>query len=92
MQNSGKKERAAVKDDWMYLRNYKPDLWPAGNPECGYTTVDGSPTKTEVLKSRHNPKTKYLWDWSFGKRPKEELFNLHDDPFLYKQSCYRERI
>jgi N-sulfoglucosamine sulfohydrolase len=73
--------RGIVQDDWMYLRNYRPDLWPACNPECGYSTVDGSPTKTEVLKSRHNPETKYLWDWSFGKRPAEELFYLSDDPY-----------
>ena len=73
--------RGIVRDGWMYLRNYRPDLWPACNPECGYSTVDGSPTKTEVLKSRHNPETKYLWDWSFGKRPAEELFYLPDDPY-----------
>ena len=73
--------RGIIKDDWLYLRNYRSDLWPAGNPECGYTTVDGSPTKTEILKSRHNAESKYLWDLSFGKRPTEELFNLHEDPF-----------
>ncbi len=73
--------RGIVQDGWMYLKNYRPDLWPAGNPECGYTTVDGSPTKTEILKSRHNPETKYLWDWSFRKRPAEELFYLPDDPY-----------
>lgn len=84
--------RGIVKDDWMYLRNYKPDLWPAGNPECGYTTVDGSPTKTEILKARHNPETKYLWDWSFGKRPMEELFNLQDDPFCINNLASEEKF
>ncbi len=73
--------RGIVNDGWLYLRNYRPDLWPAGNPECGYSTVDASPTKTEILQSRHNPETKYLWDWSFGKRPAEELFNLTEDPY-----------
>ena len=76
--------RGIVKDGWMYLRNYRPDLWPACNPECGYSTVDGSPTKTEILKSRHNPDTKFYWDWSFGKRPAEELFYLADDPYCIK--------
>ena len=73
--------RGIIKNEWMYLRNYRPDLWPACNPECGYSTVDGSPTKTEILESRHNPKTKFYWDWSFGKRPAEELFYLPDDPY-----------
>ena len=49
-----------------------------------YPTVDGSPTKTEVLKSRHNPDTKFYWDWSFGKRPAEELYYLPDDPGCIK--------
>src|SRR5690606_23864368 len=73
--------RGIVKDGWMYLRNYRPDLWPAGNPECGYSTVDASPTKTAILKARHHPETRFYWDWSFGKRPAEELFNLRDDPY-----------
>jgi N-sulfoglucosamine sulfohydrolase len=73
--------RGIVKDKWMYLRNYKPDLWPAGNPECGYATVDGSPTKTNILKARHDPKTYHFWQWSFGKRPAEELYYLPDDPY-----------
>ena len=82
--------RGIVKDGWLYLRNYRPDLWPGGNPECGYSTVDGSPTKTEILKSRHDPETKYLWDWSFGKRPEEELFNLTDDPYCINNLASNE--
>lgn len=83
--------RGIVKDGWMYLRNYKPDLWPAANPECGYSTVDGSPTKTEILKSRHNPETKFYWDWSFGKRPAEELFLLADDPYCINNLALAEK-
>ncbi|MCY4426768.1 MAG: sulfatase [Halieaceae bacterium] len=72
--------RGIVKDGWLYLRNYRPDLWPAGNPETGYPTVDASPTKTEILRARHSSETKHFWDWSFGKRPDEELFNITTDP------------
>ena len=83
--------RGIVRDGWMYLRNYRPSLWPAANPECGYSTVDGSPTKTEILKARHNPDTKYLWDLSFGKRPAEELFLLTDDPYCVNNLALDER-
>lgn len=83
--------RGIVKNGWMYLRNYWPDLWPAGNPECGYSTVDASPTKTEILQSRHNPDTKFYWDWSFGKRPPEELYYLADDPYCIKNLSYEEK-
>ena len=84
--------RGIVSDGWLYLRNYRPDLWPACNPECGYSTVDGSPTKTEILKSRHNPGTKYLWEWSFGKRTPEELFNLNDDPYCINNLALDESV
>ena len=73
--------RGIVKDDWLYLINYRNDLWPAGNPQTGYPDVDGSPTKTETLNSRHNPEKKYLWEWSFGKRPAEELYYLKNDQY-----------
>ena len=76
--------RGIVMDDWLYIMNYRNDLWPAGNPEAGYADVGGSPTKTEVLKSRHHPETRYLWELSFGKREKEELYNLKEDPYCIK--------
>jgi N-sulfoglucosamine sulfohydrolase len=83
--------RGIVTNGWLYLRNYWPDLWPAGNPECGYPTVDGSPTKTEILKSRHKPETRFYWDWSFGKRPAEELYYLVDDPYCIKNLSYEDK-
>ena len=73
--------RGIIRNGWLYIRNYRNDLWPVGNPEAGYADIEGSPTKTEVLKSRHNPETKYLWELSFGKRQEEELYNLKEDPY-----------
>ena len=73
--------RGIIKDGWLYLINYKSDLWPAGNPQTGYPDVDGSPTKTEILNSRHQKEKKYLWRWSFGKRPGEELYYLKNDQY-----------
>ncbi|MEK6238653.1 MAG: sulfatase-like hydrolase/transferase, partial [Planctomycetales bacterium] len=73
--------RGIVKADMLYLHNFEPTRWPAGNPETGYLNTDGSPTKTAVLQGRTNEKTKQLWQWSFGKRPSEELYDLQKDPF-----------
>ena len=42
--------------------------------------MDGSPTKTQILRARHNPATKHFWDLSFGKRPEEELYRIVEDP------------
>ena len=83
-ENYGYPIRGIIKDQWLYLVNYRNDLWPAGNPQTGYLTVDGSPTKTEVLQSRHCDDHEYLWRWSFGKRENEELFNLQTDPYCIR--------
>lgn len=72
--------RAIVKDNYLYLRNYEPDRWPAGNPETGYMDVDGSPTKTFILNERRRQGTSRLWNLNFGMRPGEELYNIASDP------------
>jgi hypothetical protein len=72
--------RGIVKDDYLYLRNFETDRWPAGNPETGYLNCDGSPTKTECLEARTGGETKKFWSASFGKRPAEELYCIGTDP------------
>ena len=72
--------RGLIRGDYLYLKNFETDRWPAGNPETGYMNVDASPTKTEILKARKNPKTEYYWQLSFGKREAEELYNIKQDP------------
>ncbi len=76
--------RAIVKrdgaGDWMYVRNYQPERWPAGNPETGYLDCDGGATKTVILEAhRANPADPF-WALCFGLRPGEELYNLKSDP------------
>lgn len=73
--------RGIIRDGWLYLKNYSPDLWPAGNPQTGYPTVGGSPTKTWILENRKTPDKGHFWNWSFGKRPAEELYHIEIDPF-----------
>ncbi len=71
--------RAILRGNYLYIHNYAIDRWPAGNPETGYMNIDGSPTKTEIIKARHNPDTKYFWDLSMGKRGEEELYDISKD-------------
>ena len=73
--------RGIFKDNALYLINFEPDRWPAGNPETGYLNVDGSPTKTQVLQSRRQTTTRQFWEWSMGKRPPTELYRLDLDPY-----------
>jgi N-sulfoglucosamine sulfohydrolase len=72
--------RGIVRDDLLYLRNYEPSRWPAGNPETGYLNTDGSPTKTDILKGRRDGRDERLWSLAFGRRPREELYDLKADP------------
>lgn len=72
--------RGLIRGDYLYLKNYETNRWPAGNPETGYMNVDESPTKTEILKARHKQETAHYWQQSFGKRGAEELYNIKKDP------------
>ncbi|MCK5703755.1 MAG: sulfatase [Cyclobacteriaceae bacterium] len=72
--------RGIVKDGFLLINNYEPERWPAGNPETGYLNCDGSPTKTVLLQRRTNSETFKYWDWSFGKKPPEELYKIDEDP------------
>ena len=71
--------RAIRTHKYLYVRNFKPDRWPAGDPE-GYGDIDGSPTKTYMMQNRNEPKVKRLFELAFGKRPAEELYDLSKDP------------
>jgi len=71
--------RGIFKCNYLYLRNLEPDRWPVGNPETGYMNCDGSPTKSEIIRLRREGETQY-WEWSFGMRPEEELYDISADP------------
>ncbi|HUG17575.1 MAG TPA: sulfatase [Planctomycetaceae bacterium] len=71
--------RGIMTESWLYLRNYEPDRWPAGNPETGYLNTDAGPIKTQILELRRNGTAKTYWEKCFGRRPAEELFDLSRD-------------
>jgi len=78
--NQGFPIRGIVSDDYLYLYNYDISLWPAGNPEIGYLDIDGSPTKTEVLRQFRSGENDFFWKLSMGKREtNEEFFNVTND-------------
>jgi len=73
--------RGIISEDYLYLHNFKPERWPAGNPETGYLNCDGSPTKTYILDTRRKKGIMEYWQLNFGKRVEEELYNIYEDPF-----------
>ncbi|MFP4382331.1 MAG: sulfatase [Candidatus Sumerlaeia bacterium] len=64
---------------YLYVRNFKPELWPACNPETYFPGCDGSPTKERILEL-HEQGDDYYFALSFGKRPLEELYDIQYDP------------
>jgi len=72
--------RGILRDDFLFLRNYEPDRWPAGNPETGYLDTDASPTKTLLLERGRKDRADRFWQLNFGMRPAAELYDLGSDP------------
>lgn len=71
--------RGIVTNEFIYLRNYHPERWPAGNPETGYMDCDGSPTKSVILNDRRKKGKSNYWNMSFGKFPAEELYQVSNN-------------
>jgi len=72
--------RGIIKGGLLYLQNFEPDRWPAGNPETGYLNCDGGPTKTVILNLHRQDPASPFWALCFGKRPSEEFYNIKSDP------------
>jgi arylsulfatase A-like enzyme len=81
--------RAIRTHDFLYIRNFRPDRWPAGTPDyrnaavpgAWYADCDNGPTKTYMVENRDKDATHLkLFDLAFGKRPAEELYDSKKDP------------
>jgi arylsulfatase A-like enzyme len=71
---------------FLYIRNLRPDRWPAGDPETWkavgpFGDIDGGPTKDYILEHREDPRVKRYFELACAKRPAEELYDLAKDPF-----------
>ena len=91
--------RAIRTHEYLYIRNYKPDLWPAGDPDIilpnwtePYGDVDslGSGIKTYMLEHQNDPDVQPLMKLAFGKRPAEELYDLNKDPDQMRNVAAKE--
>lgn len=90
--------RAIRTKDYLYIRNFKPDRWPMGDPRnitdtkaptpkeletstyASFSDMDASPTKAWLVTHRNDKDGKAYYDWAFGKRPEEELYEVKSDP------------
>lgn len=80
--------RAIRTDKFLYIRNFRPDRWPAGTPnykrayleDSWYGDINHHPAKTYMFDHRNDPEVKPLFELAFGMRPGEELYDLKKDP------------
>ncbi len=85
-------QRAVRTHQYLYIRNFAPNLWPAGAPQKydepgklgpphgGYHDIDASPSLTFLIENRADPEIGKYFRWAVGKRPGEELFDIKRDP------------
>jgi len=86
--SGGYPSRGIRTDDYLYIRNFEPERWPAGTPDrekafipnAWLADCDNSPTKTYLWTHRDNPAVKKYYELAFAKRPAEELYDLREDP------------
>ncbi len=76
--------RALRTADHLYIRNFHPERWPAGDPPQ-YSDVDinnkrGSLSKDYMLDHSDVPQVAPLFKLAFDKRPPEELYDVNQDP------------
>ncbi len=84
--------RGIIKDGYLFLKNFKPDRWPAGNPETGYLNVDASPVKTLILNMKRSGRSDFFWNLNFGKRTHEELYHIKSDPACLNNLANRPEV
>ena len=96
--NLGYPARAIRTQQYLYIKNYAPDRWPAGDPAPikqiiaegnteekfigGYEDIDASPTKTHMIKDRQS--FPGLFSLGFEKRNAEQLYDIIKDPYCLK--------
>ena len=85
---TGYPSRALRTDEYLYIRNYQSDRWPAGTPrrdeaykpDAWLGDCDNGPTKFFLWANRgYDDVHRRSYDLSFGKRPAEELYVLAAD-------------
>jgi len=81
--------RAIRTEQYLYIHNYAPErwpacppkspVWPADDPTGAFGAADGSITKTFLINNQE--KYPEAFRLAFGKRPRQELYDVTNDPF-----------
>jgi hypothetical protein len=81
----GYPSRAVQTAGHLYIRNFRPDRWPAGDPEPWkavgpFGDIDNGPTKAAIVDNSDDPVITRFFQLACARRPSEELYDLRNDP------------
>ena len=90
--------RTIITRDFHYIRNFRPQRWPAadpvepapsferlvGNTMLIFADCDAGPSKAWIVTHGHEPLTAPYYERAFGKRPARELYDLRNDPYEWE--------
>ncbi|MCC5939305.1 MAG: sulfatase [Lunatimonas sp.] len=91
--NVGYPQRAMRIGNFLYIRNFKPERWPAGAPQKfeadgslgpehgGYHDIDACPTLDFLIDNRDDPEFGFYFYLAVDRRPEEEFFDVAKDPY-----------
>jgi uncharacterized sulfatase len=66
-------------DRYLYIRNFAPDRWPAGDPPI-FADIDDGPSKRYVVENREKPEVRTYFELTCGKNGPDELYDVVKDP------------
>jgi len=87
--------RALRRERHLYIRNFAPERWAAGNPTrtpptvqvsetnifSSYVDIDPSPTKAWMVVNHRDPAVAPFYAKAMGRRPARELYDVVADPY-----------
>jgi len=85
-------QRAIRTHQYLYIRSFRPDRWPAGDPvvlkedgtsagpHSGYKDIDACPSLDFLIQKAADPELGRYLQLAVGKRPEEELYDVTTDP------------
>ncbi len=91
-QSLGYPQRAVRTDQFLYIRNFRPERAPAGAPQAyrsgrrlgrrhgAYHDIDASPSLDFLVKNRNRSSVKAFFEHATEPRSAEELYDIKNDP------------